>query len=372
MHVRNIARSDKRSLSQFVDYAGTVYRDNPYWVTPLRREIFRKLDLRNNPFYENGKASIFAVYDESNRMTGRAVAILNPQHRKIHGDAAGFFGLFECDQDPEVARILLSAVEDYLRGEGCDGVIGPVNLSTNDESGFLLEGYDQYPTFMCNYCPPYYHELMRACGYSAKNDTLSYEAFLSHSFPEKYGRVARRVEKNPHIRLRHFTRKTAAQDVADIVSIYNTSFRNTWGFVPLSDSEADDLAKDLLPFLDDHLIWIAEHDDKPVGAIMGFPDINEILRHLNGRLHPLNMIRIAAGKRNITGFRIAAFGVLPQYRNMGIETLMIRRIHERALERPYERAEFSVVMADNQKMRNLLISAGFSQCRRYRIYGKAL
>jgi ribosomal protein S18 acetylase RimI-like enzyme len=372
MYVRKIAPSDRRALSAFVDYASTVYRDHPYWITPLRREVFRKLDHRGNPFYQCGKVSIFAVYDASGRMTGRAVAIINPLHEQLHGDAAGFFGLFECINDPAAARLLLSAVENHLAGEGCDSVIGPVNLSTNDESGFLLEGFDRYPAFMCNYCPPYYHDLMETCGYTKKNDTFSYEALMTHTFPGKYSRVARRVEQNPHVRLRHFTRETAARDVADIVAIYNASFRNTWGFVPLSDGEADDLARDLLPFLDEHLIWIAEHNEQPVGAIMGFPDINEILRKLNGRLHPLNLMRIAAGKRKVTGFRIAAFGVLPAYRNLGIETLMISKVHERTLERPYERAEFSVVMEDNHRMRNLLISAGFSQCRRFRIYGKTL
>jgi GNAT superfamily N-acetyltransferase len=372
MYIEKLEPSNKRALLEFIEYARRLYADSPYWTAPLYRDVLHKLDVEKNPFYAYGRLSIHVARDERHRIVGRAVAIINPQHEALHGTAAGFFGLFECDNNVAVAKELMEVVEACLVAEGCDCVIGPVNLSTNDESGFLLEGFDRFPTFMCNYCHPYYHDLMDACGYSRLNDTFSYEAETLHPLPEKYRRVSRRVEKNRHINLRHFTKKTAAIDIGEIVSVYNASFRDTWGFVPISRGEADELARDVLPFVDEQLIWIATYDGDPVGAIMGFPDINEVLKGLDGRLHLLNLIRIVARKRRITGMRIAAFGVLPRYRNMGIETLMIRKVQDRVLERPYRRSEFSVVLEDNHRMRNLLISAGFSECRRFRIYGKEL
>jgi GNAT superfamily N-acetyltransferase len=372
MQIKQIELGDKRSLAAFINYPHRLYAANPFWIAPLHREITHKLDIKNNPFYKRGRRSIYIAYDTDRRVVGRVAAIFNPLHEEVHEEAAGFFGLFESDNAREVAQGLMKAAEEYLLEAGCDRVIGPVNLSTNDESGFLLEGFDHYPTFMCNYCHSYYHDLMDSCGYTKLNDTYSYEAETLHPFPEKYTRVVQRALNNRQIKLRHFTKKTAAHDVGDIMKVYNGSFRDTWGFVPLSQSEADQLADDLLPFVDEHLIWIATHDDQPVGTIMGFPDVNEMLRGLNGKLHPLNLIRIAARKGKVGSMRIAALGVLPDYRNMGIETLMIRRVHDRVLERPYARSEFSVVMENNQRMRNLLMSAGFKECRKYRIYGKEL
>ncbi len=372
MNIKILESTDKSSLNEFVSLPHRLYKDSPKWVAPLRSEVLHKLDTKKNPFYEYGQLSITAAYDDQNRRIGRLVAIINPLHYEQHGEAGGFFGLFESIDNLEVAKNMFEAVGDYLSNEGCTSVIGPVNLSTNDESGFLIDGFDSFPSFMCNYCHPYYNDLISDCGFEKKIDTYSYECQTHHLLPEKYQRVIDRAEGNSDIATRHFTKKTAVRDIEEITSIYNNSFRNTWGFVPISSGEAVELANSLLPFVDERLIWITTYRGKPVGSLLAFPDINEVLRHLNGKLSPINIIKFIIGKKKIKGMRVAALGVLPEYRNLGIEALLIRKIQERVIERPYARAEFSVVMENNHRMRNLLISAGFKQCRQYRIYGRDL
>jgi hypothetical protein len=316
--VRRVSFDHRPGFDDFLQVPRRIYDKDSPWIAPLNREIKSKLNPDRNAFFKYGELTMLVAYDEDGQPCGRVAAIVNPWHRKLHMEAAGFFGLFECLNDPEIARALFRSVAEILARAGCKIVIGPVNLTTNDESGFLIEGYEEPPTFMCNYCPSYYHELMAACGFDKAIDTLSYMARHNHPFPEKYYRLLKRLENNPHISIRRFRKAAAKEDILSIADIYNRSFRETWGFVPMSSDEAIQLGRSLLPIADFDLIWIASYDGEPVGAILGFPDINEILRGLNGRLFPMGFFKLALGQKKIRGMRVAALGVLHKFRRLGI------------------------------------------------------
>lgn len=372
IRITQVHPHEKQALRQFIEFPRTLHTGDSAWIQPLSREVARKLDPTVSPFYQYGSVTLYAAYDGHDRMCGRIAAIINPWHKRLHGEAAGFFGLFECINESPVARALLEFACDHLEDAGCSCVIGPVNLSTNDESGFLIEGYEFPPTFMCSYTLPYYHELMEMSGFSKLIDTLAYETRHGHKFPDKYYRAVARAGENSHIRIRRFSCRTAAYDIQQIRDVYNESFRTTWGFVPISEGEAEELGRGLLQFADLDLVWLAFYDDRPVGFILGFPDLNEILRFAKGRLGPMTLLRILLPRWSMHGMRVAGFGVLPEFRALGIEAALIWRVHDRINRRPYERIEFSVVMENNQRMRHLLEAIGFTQTKRYRLYRKEL
>jgi ribosomal protein S18 acetylase RimI-like enzyme len=209
---------------------------------------------------------------------------------------------------------------------------------------------------------------MKQCGFTKAIDTLSYMAWHGHPFPEKYNRLVKRIEANPKINIRPFNEKKAKEDILSISSIYNNSFKNTWRFVPMTEAEEVMLGESLLRIADSNLIWIASYKEQPVGAILGFPDINEILKKLNGHLFPRGIFELLFRQNKIKGMRIAALMVLPEFRTLAIETILIHKVHNRVHNRPYQRSEFSVIMENNHRMRNLLEAFGFSLCRRYRLY----
>jgi len=370
--VRKVSADDRGGMRAFLAVPGRIHDKQSPWVAPLNREVRRKLDPARNSFFRYGRADLLVAYDDSGKPCGRVAAIVNPRHQEVHGEKVGFFGLFESVNDSDTARGLMTGVADILREAGCQSILGPVNLTTNDESGLLIEGYDKPPTFMCNYCPPYYHDLLTECGFTKAIDTLSYVAWYGHQFPEKYYRIVRKTENNSRISVRRFDRARAREDILAIAAIYNESLRETWGFVPMSEGEAMELGQDLLPVADFDLIWIAYYDGNPVGAILAFPDINEILGKLNGSLWPFGFLRFVFERNKIKGMRVAAMGVLPAFRRQGIEALLIHKVHQRGHTRPYQRSEFSVVMENNLRMRNLLERFGFNLDRRFRLYSRKL
>jgi len=357
----------RRDLGRFIRFPHRVYRGHPNWVPPLDVELRRKLDPRRNPFFEYGQAKLFQALDETGKPAGRIAAVHNPLHREVHGEPAGFFGLFECVDDAGAARVLFEATKGYLGGFGCRVVLGPVNFSTNDDSGMLVEGHDERPMILCNYSPPYYPDLLAACGFEKAVDLLAYRGIVSHAFPPKYEAVARRAEADGAIRLRPFDRRLLDRDSELIGRIYNESFRDVWGFVPLSGPEALALGRSFAAFSDDRLVWIAEHNGEPAGFILALPDINEVLKDMGGRLLSFGIFRLLVRPRT-RGIRVIALGVVPSRRRLGIETLLIRKVHEGMQAGGYREAEFSVVMENNRRMRNLLENVGFEPAKRYRIF----
>lgn len=331
-------------------------------------DIRRRLDPRRNPFFEYGQVKLLAVADGAGTLLGRIASVLNPEHGRLHPESAGFFGLFECIDSLEVAQALFRAARQHLRVHHCTHMIGPVNFTTNSESGILVEGFDRSPMIMCSYSPPYYAGLLKGCGFDKSMDLFSYEGSWDHEFPPKYSRVVSRISSNPAISLRSFSRQNASRDIAIIRDIYNISFREVWGFVPMSVAEAEAMGGDFMPFMDEELIWIAEHDRRPAGFILALPDVNEILKDLNGRLFPFGILSFLGRRRHLRRIRVLALAVLPEFRSIGIEALLIHKVRERVLCKPYQGAEFSVVNENNTRMRSILTGLGFRVATRYRLY----
>jgi GNAT superfamily N-acetyltransferase len=360
--------SGDEQLRRFIKFPWKIYRDYPNWVPPLFIEMRRKLNPRKNPFFEYGQVKLFGVWNESHEMVGRIAAIYNPVHRYIHQESTGFFGLFESINSVDVARRLFTTANEYLSKFGCTHLIGPVNFNTNDESGLLIEGYDERPMLMCNYSPPYYAQLLSACGFNKLMDLLSYGARWGHIFPQKYMDIFKKVSKRNEINVRPFNRNQFLKEITTIREIYNGSFIDVWGFVPLSTSEAEAMGKNFISFSDDELVWIAEYKNKPAGFILALPDVNEILKDMNGKLFPFGIFRFLSRRRSIRGVRVIVLCVHPMLRSKGIETLLIHKVHQRILSGGYKRAEFSIVNENNMRMRNILENFGFHLTKRYRIY----
>ena len=357
-----------RDLRRFIKLPWGIYEKYPKWIPPLINEMKHKLNPRKNPFFEYGQVKLFGVCNESHEMMGRIAAIFNPVHRYIYRESIGFFGLFECINSVDVARGLFTTANEYLSKFGCTHLAGPVNFNTNDESGLLIEGYDESPMLMCNYSPPYYAQLLSACGFSKVMDLLSYEARLGHIFPQKYLDVFKKVSKKNEINVRPFDRKRFWQEITTIREIYNGSFADVWGFVPISSSEAEVMGKNFISFSDDNLVWIAEFKNRPAGLILALPDVNEILKDLNGRLFPFGIFKFLSRRRHIGSVRVIVLCVLPMFRSMGIETLLIHKVHQRIISGGYQRAECSVINENNIRMRKILEAFGFRLVKRYRIY----
>ena len=366
INVREI--SSKRELNQFINLPWNIYRNDKIWIPQLKSDLRRKLNKNLNPFFEYGQVKSFGAFNDSNKMVGRISSIVNPKYKIIHNENSGFFGLFECIDDKDVCAKLFSKVKEHLISEGCENIIGQVNFTMNDEAGFLLNGYDSPPMIMSNYCPQYYHSLLIENGFEKEIDLLSFKGYTDNVFPEKYKRIVNKLLSSQNITLHSFDPNRYDEQVTIMTSVYNESFKNNYGFVTLSKSESVFLTKQFLPIADNKLIWFVKVDDIPAGFILGLPNINEILRPLNGRVFTPSLIPFLYKKNKIQSYRVLVLCVLPEFRGIGLESILIYQLTKHLYEKPYAIGEFSMVLENNTKMIRVLESIGLRVCKKYRIY----
>lgn len=361
----------RRELSAFIRFPWAVYEGNPYWVPPLIVDMKQKLDRRKHPFFEHGEADYFMAF-RGRQPVGRIAAVVDRAHNERHRDATGFFGLFECRNDPDAARALLDAAAGWVREKGLDVLRGPMNLSMNDECAFLIEGFDLPPVVMMPYNPPYYMDLMEACGMSKAKDLYAFRMDRGHATSAKVQAALARVADPDRFRIRTFDRSRLFEEAATIAHIYNSGWRNNWGFVPWTDTEIKHMARSLVRFADPDVVLFVEREGRPVGFAFGLPNLNEALAKINGRLLPFGFIRLLAARKRIKGVRAVVFGVIPEVMGTGVAYLLYDRFEKALLAKGFEWGELSWQLEDNEAINRFAASIGAGIYKRYRIYEKKI
>ena len=354
-------------LKAFIDLPWTIYRNNPHWVPPLRRDVKKRLDTSQYPFFDHADAE-FLIARREGRVVGRIVAIKNDAHIDFHEEQVGFFGFFESVEDPEVAAALFSHAAQWLKEHQLEVMRGPVNYSTNDDCGLLVEGFDSSPMIMMPYNPPYYLDLIKRFGFEKAKDLLAYEITDEVQVPERLERTVQWIKKRKNITIRPLVKKQINQEIQRVKEIYNAAWEKNWGFIPMTDKEIDYMAQELIQIIDPDLLLFAEIEEEPVAFVLALPDFYVALKHANGRLFPLGLLQILWHSRKIDTARVLAFGIKKKYRQQGIDALMYYEAYKTGVAKGYRRGEMSWILEDNILMNRALENMGATLYKRYRLY----
>jgi GNAT superfamily N-acetyltransferase len=360
-----------QELKKFVLFQNALYRDSPFFVPPLVSERL-KFFGPDNPLFTFTDVEYFLARDPRGDIVGRVTAHVNQRHNEFTGERAGFFGFFECTEDPDTAASLMAAVELWHRERGMTVIRGPYNFSTNDECGFLADGYNRAPAIMMPYTQNYYIDFMNALGYVPVKKLLAYEYSYTGHIPEHLTRVSERVRKRTGVTIRPVDMKRFKRDVAIAFGVYNASWEDNWGFVPMTKEEFEFAADDLKSAIDPSLVLLAEKDGVPVAFSLALPDLNIVLKKMNGRLFPFGIFHFLFGRRSIRHVRVMALGVLQEYRRSGIDTLLYHDTFRNGVRRGYRSCEMSWILEDNDLMRRPIERIGGKVTKRYHIFERTL
>lgn len=359
-----------RDMRAFLRLPFAIYAEDPVWVAPLLMEQRKLLDRSSHPFHEHAEVEYFLAR-RAGRVVGRIAAIVNHRHNDFHEERTGFFGFFESVEDPEVAASLLGRVESWLRERGMERARGPMNFSTNEECGLLVDGFEAPPTVMMTHHRPYYAGLLERTGYEKARDLFAYwvEDFQPS---ERLLRGASRIASRAGVTVRPMELRRFRDEVEAVKEIYHSAWERNWGFVPMTDRELARMAADLKKIVDPRLCLFAEVDGKPVGFLLALPDLNQALRHLDGRLLPFGIFKLLWYSRRIDQIRVITMGIRPGYRRLGLDALLNMKTYELGTAAGYRRAECSWILEENWDMRRALERLGARVYKTYRIYEKVL
>jgi len=358
------ARS-RSELRRFIDLPWKLYGKDSLWVPPLKSEV-RDILGGKNPFWRHAERELFLA-SLGGRDIGRCAAIVDRGFNEFHGERTGFFGFFECVDDPDAARALLEAAKDWLRRKGMRVLRGPASPSFNEECGTLIDGFDDPPAVMMPYNPPYYADLMEACGLSKAKDLFSYRLRSKDPIPDRIAKLADRVEKKENIIVRGLRKDRWDSELGIIRDIYNEAWQKNWGFSPMTPPELDLMAEKLKPIVDPEAVHFADVDGRTVAFSVLLPDVNQVLKRLDGRLGPLGLLKFLYYFRKIDRIRLVTLGVRDAYRRRGLEVLLYRAAWLTARRKGWD-GELGWILEDNWKMNRGMQAMEADLYKKHRIY----
>ncbi len=351
----------------------TVYKQDPWYVRPLDREVEAVFDPKQNSFFGHGEAVRWILTDEHNQTVGRVAAFINRRKAFTYQQPTGGMGYFECIDHDEAAKLLFDRCRDWLSERGMLAMDGPINFGENDSNwGLLVEGF-MHPGFGMSYNPPYYRRLFENYGFKFYFEQVSNHLDLTKPFPERFWKIAEWTMRKPELSFRHFTFDQAGQFIRDMKEVYDDAWKFHENFTPMDEVTLRKGLEKAKAFADPEMIWFAYHLDEPVGFLIHFPDVNQILKHLHGKMHLLNKIKFLWLKycKTITRSRIVIMGVKPKYQRLGIESGIFWHLNEKMKKRPHiTEIELSWVGDFNPKMRALHESVGATFAKRHITYRK--
>ncbi len=361
-------------LYRFIRQPWTIYADDPLWVPPLITERKRFFNPELNPFYRHADVRLYGLY-RNREMIGRISAVVNHNYNEFHLEKAGFFGCFECINDQNAANLLFRAAESFIREKGMTVVYGPASFSSNEEYGLLVEGFDSPPVILMPYNPEYYAGLIEGYGFTKAKDLYALCVDDSQGVPERLVRGTELILKRGNFTIRPFRKDKYDEDIGIVKRIYNAAWEKNWGFVPLTEAEFDHLAKEMKNVLDPDIIFFAEHKGTPVGFSLSLPDMNQALIKIrNGRLFPFGLLKLLWHTRpgKIHRIRVITFGILKEYRNLGLDVALNYHNFVDGMKKGYNWAEMSWVLEDNIAIVRPIERLGGRVYKTYRIYEKSI
>ena len=365
----------RRELTKFIRLPFRLHKGTP-WVPPLISERRQFLDQEKNPYFSHAEAEYFLAWRDDEPV-GRVTAQIDRRWDQFQGGSDGQFGFIEAEDDAGVFDALLRTAEEWVRSRGRERLIGPMDFTTNDECGLLIDGYERRPMILEPWHPPYYRERLEGLGYAKKIDLLMWYLRMGElrdglKFHPAIHAAAEKVETEHGITIRNMNRRDLEAEIGRFMEVYNSAWEKNWGFVPITDEEVHFQAGNLKQILDERWTFVAERGDEVVGAALTLPDVNQVMPKLNGRLLPFGWLRFLLGKRKIDEVRVFALGVKPEFQHTGVAASFYIKHLEATDPKGVMAGEQGWILETNEPMNRAMEGMGGKLVKRYRLYEKAL
>lgn len=374
MAVKIATVRSSRDLTDFVELPYGLNKNHPLWIPPLKSQEKAILSPGKHPFWETASRELFVAYKDG-KPAGRIAAIVDTKYNEYAHASCGSFGFFECINDQDVANHLLAKASDWLSEQGMTFMRGPLNPSANYTCGMLVDGFEHAPALMMPWNPGWYPTLLENWRMHKEQDLFAYVINRQNlELPDWLKAEVSKLKEEGRFTCRPASKATLAQDIRAMLNIYQEAWANNWGFSPLSDREAENHVKELKGILDPDFFALFFDGQKPVAGMVALPDMNPLLKRLNGKISFLAPWHFWNSRKEISrGLRIMLFGILPEYRLHGLPALLLDYMLEKARNKPnLEWVEGSWILEDNPAMNDLMEDFSGQLSKRYRIYRREI
>jgi hypothetical protein len=364
--------TDRKTRKKFLDAAKAIYKNHKTWICPFDNDIEAIFDPKKNPYHKHGEAERWILEDDDNNLIGRIAAFIDKNLAYSYEQPTGGMGFFECINDKPSAFLLFDTAQEWLKTRGMEAMDGPINFGETDKYWGLLVGGFTHPSFEVPYNHPFYQYLFESYGFMTYYKMEGFHLDITKPLSERFQKIAEWVANKPGYEFRHFTWKDQEKYTQDFAEVFNEAWASfKIHFEPLEAEYIRGVLQKAKAIIDEEFIWFAYFEGKPIAIYLMFPDLNQILKHLNGKLNLFSMIKFLYLKKRKTMTRAKGLlmGVIPKYQGLGIESAFILNIRKVFEKKPhYHEVEFSWVADFNPRMRKIFISVGSVPAKNYITY----
>ena len=355
MKIIRIDQNERKHRRAFIQFPFDLYRATPQWVPPMRMEM-QKLFRSDYAFYQYGEAAFLLALDDNGQVLGRLTVANNHRYNDFHKTKTAFFYYFETVNDQAVANALFERGFDWARQQGLNHVLGPKGLTVLDGFGMLVKGFEHQAAFGQPYNMDYYPAMIENLGFTKVKDIFTGRLDRDLQWPEKFTRAANLVtEKIGFTAPELHTKKDVREVIKDFQMLYNESLAGPAGNAPLTDEDMANMVSQLLWIADPRLVKIIYKNDRPVGWILGYPDIGRALQKCKGRLFPLGWLQILLESKHSKWIDFNGIGIIKEYQRLGGTAILYGEIYKSVMKDDrYEHGEMLQMREENI---NILLEA---------------
>jgi len=370
-----ISVNTKKRLQEFIKLPWNIYDPTSLWIPPLVHVQKQLLNIDKNPFFEMAEMAMWIV-KHGNNPVGRIAAIINKAHNEFHKEKTGFWGFFESIDNQEVANLLFKTASTWLQDRGMNYLKGPVNLSTLHETGLLIKGYDTSPAIDTLYNPPYYQRLILNSGFRLNKILLGF--YLDQNVKKKPVIMPRLrkwssiVQERSNVIIKPVSKRQFERNIDIACKLYNEIMMDNWGYYPVNEKMFRYVANNFKELIIPELTLIAEINSIPVGLSIAIPDVNPIIKKINGRLFPFGFLRLLMNYKRSRSLRVILMGVVKKHRFKGIETVFIQKTIDDGTGMGFEGADLSWLDSSNQNLINSFIKMKANPYKEFGIFELSL
>ncbi|PKP35845.1 MAG: N-acetyltransferase [Bacteroidetes bacterium HGW-Bacteroidetes-17] len=363
----------KAHAKKFIKVAHIIYKNDPNWVCPLDNMINGVFNPNKNVFYKHGDAIRWLLVDDNDKLIGRVAAFVNEKKAYKFEQPTGGMGFFECIDDEKAAFILFDKCMEWLKAKGMEAVDGPINFGENDNFwGLLVEGF-MPQSFGMNYHPPYYRKFFEDYGFESYFEQVTNHLDMTVPFPERFWKIADWVRQKPAYKFQHFEMDKVDKYLSDLKEVYDSAWQYHENFTPINKDDLWASFREAKALIDEEFIWFVYANNRPIAFFVMFPDANQILKPMKGKMHLINKLRFfwLLKTKAIKRTRITIMGVVPEFQKSGIESGIFWHMDKVMKRKPhYKEVELSWVGDFNPKMEALHASVGGKFAKRHITYRK--
>lgn len=374
MQIQKVTTSAQ--VKEFLKFPVRLYKNEAHWIQPLDRDIESVFDKEKNKTFRHGECIRWILVNEDNETIGRVAAFVNQKTvHKGNDQPTGGMGFFECINDQKAAFILFDQCKQWLQSKGMEAMDGPINFGTRDRWwGLLIEGFDRQPNYQCNYNFPYYQSFFEAYGFKVYFYQFTFCRTVKEPVVPRLAEKAAIASRNPDYSFRYITKAEMPRLAEYIHHVYNKAWASRNENPELNLQQAKLLVKQMKPILDPRLIYFGFYKDEPVSFFISLPEMNQIFKHVNGKLDWLGKLKFlwhTLKKSNRKAFGIL-FGVVPEHQGKGLDGAMIMRAREVLQDQynRYDEYEMNWIGDFHPIMINVVKQVGAVECKKHATYRK--